>query len=543
MLVNSKLKFFFTILIGLGIFFRFANLEHKSYWIDEAFTSLRISGHLEREVAIQQLFDGRLVSPQEFQKYERANPDKGLIDTIRSVSIEETSSTPLYFILARLWNQCFGSSIASTRTLSAFLSVLVLPIVYWLCQELFASSLVGWIAVVLVAISPFHLLYAFQARAYSLWTLVTVLSSALLLRAMQGKTKLSWGIYALSVAMGLYSHLLFGLVAISHGIFVVINDKFRLSKTVISYSLASLLGFLTFIPWLVAIYPNLKQIDYVPTFSGFTLGSLVKMWSLNISRIFMDFNQCFPDIKVIPCVTFNPVHKLVLFLIIPLTLLIGYSFYFLDRKAPRQARLFILTLTGFTALLLILPDITTFEIRRSVSLRYSVPCILGIQLAVAYCLATNIFSQSSKFWQRKLWQAVTLILIAVGLLSCITIAQAKFWWDQGYNYHFEAVAKTINQSEHPLVIYSMNSIYLAPKMGAFSRAATFAHLVDPKVKLQFIVDTNNNPQINFQEFSDIFVYGISDTLREYFKKENYELESLENHSMNQKPVLRKLVKK
>jgi uncharacterized membrane protein len=34
------LRFFIIILLFLGIFFRFVNLDQKVYWIDEAFTSL-----------------------------------------------------------------------------------------------------------------------------------------------------------------------------------------------------------------------------------------------------------------------------------------------------------------------------------------------------------------------------------------------------------------------------------------------------------------------------------------------------------------------
>ena len=37
------------VILVLGIFFRFANLEKKVYWIDEGYTSLRISGYTESE--------------------------------------------------------------------------------------------------------------------------------------------------------------------------------------------------------------------------------------------------------------------------------------------------------------------------------------------------------------------------------------------------------------------------------------------------------------------------------------------------------------
>jgi uncharacterized membrane protein len=43
----------------MGIFFRFANLEKKVYWIDEGYTSGRISGYRESEF-LQELGDGKI---------------------------------------------------------------------------------------------------------------------------------------------------------------------------------------------------------------------------------------------------------------------------------------------------------------------------------------------------------------------------------------------------------------------------------------------------------------------------------------------------
>ncbi len=541
--ISKSLKFCLLIIITLGILLRFVNLDQKSYWIDEAFSSLRISGHLESEVAIQQLFDGRVITVQDLEKYQRPDPETNLIDTITSIRKEEATSTPLFFVLARLWNQWFGGSVATSRSLSAFLSVLVLPVFYWFCLELFESSLVAWVSVSLLAISPFQLLYASQFRPYSIWILATFLSSATLLRAMRRQTISSWGTYVLSITVGVYSHLFFSLIPISQGIFVILSEKFRLTKTFISYVIASFISLLLFLPWMIIIPTYLKNtLQYVPKFTGFTPISLLKTWLLNISRIFIDFNQCFPEIKVIPCYVTSPYNQFVLLSIIPLTLLVGYSFYFIYRHGSKKACLFVFTLTGFTGIALIIPDIL-FEVQRSIVIRYAIACILGINLAVGYCLATNMSSQDLKVWQQKFWQGVTVLLIVTGVISCVMISQSKFWWDRGYNYHYEIVANVINQAKKPLLIYAMPSSYLSPKIGAFARGAVFAHNIDsPKAKLQFITDNNDNPQINFEDFTDIFVYRMNSKLKNYLENKNYSLEPVAKHSMNKKTVLRKLSK-
>ncbi|MGL5062103.1 MAG: glycosyltransferase family 39 protein, partial [Microcoleus sp.] len=219
-------QFFLVVLLIIGIFFRFANLGHKVYWIDEAYTSMRISGHTESEF-IQQVVDGQIRDIQYLQKYQRINSEKSVVDTVKGLATEEPQLAPLYFVATRFWVQLFGDSVAVTRSMSAVFSLLALPCMYWLCWELFDSSLTAWLAVSLLAVSPFQIVYSQEARPYSLFVLVILLSSAALLRGMRLKTRGSWAIYATTVAVGFYSHLLFALVALGHGIYVALSEKLR----------------------------------------------------------------------------------------------------------------------------------------------------------------------------------------------------------------------------------------------------------------------------------------------------------------------------
>ncbi len=277
-------------------------------------------------------------------------------------------------------------------------------------------------AVTLIAVSPFDLLFAQVARQYSLWTVAILLSSAAILRAIRLNTKLTWGIYAATVVMGLYSHLAFGLVAIGHGIYVVIIDKFRLSKTLIAYLLASVVGLLAFAPWLLVVINNSKHIyKAVGKTESKSFWYLVREWAVNTSSIFIDINFDYID---------NPAKYL---LIIPILILVVYSLYFLWHRAPKQAGIFIFLLIGITAISLILPDLI-YQTSRSVTSRYMIPCYLGIQIAVAYLLATKITSIYVNARQQKLWQLVLIALISGSILSCAMISQAEAWWNKGSSY-------------------------------------------------------------------------------------------------------------
>ncbi|HBB36232.1 MAG TPA: hypothetical protein DDZ80_05670 [Cyanobacteria bacterium UBA8803] len=105
----NRLKIFWVILLVLGVSFRFVNLDRKVYWRDEVYTSLRIAGYTTGEL-VGEVADGHVISIEDLHKFQRINPDKGVTDTVMGLMLEEPQLTPLYFVIARLWGQCLGSS-------------------------------------------------------------------------------------------------------------------------------------------------------------------------------------------------------------------------------------------------------------------------------------------------------------------------------------------------------------------------------------------------------------------------------------------------
>lgn len=516
------LRSLIIILLVLGIFFRFVNLDRKFYWWDETYTSLRISGYTETEL-VQQVSGGHVIGIKDLQKYQRPNPEKGFIDTIKSLAVEEPQHPPLYFAIARFWMQWLGSSVAVTRSLSALISLLAFPCIYWLCLELFESSLVGWIAMALIAVSPFHLLYAQQAREYSLWTVTILLSSAALLRAIRIQTKFSWVMYTATLSLGLYAFTFSGFVALGHGVYVIANDRealasfrasrFRLSKTVSAYLFALLVGLLTFAPWLLVIITNSSAVrrSTAWTVKKHNLLYLVKAWISDLSRVFLDLGvDRDSGALLVPLIFFIPI----------LLILVGYSLYYLWRKTPKHIWLFILTLIGVTALSLILPDVI-FGGRSSTTARYLIPCYLGVHIAIAYLLATQI-TFIVNIQRQKLWQLVMIVLVSSGVLSCAIMSPASDWWNTGY-YDAE-VERIINQATYPLLI---SDIEIADIL-------SLSYRLDPKVRLQLepqcytcrldsqLVFKPNKPKFP-DGFSDVFLYMPSKRLRRGLEKD-YKIE-------------------
>ena len=176
---------FFKILLLLvllfGILFRCINIDKKIYWGDESFTSLRISGYTISEID-KEFESGKTITVNDFiLQYQKLNLEKDWINMVES--LKEDTHPPVYYLMLRFFLRIFGDSITVTRSFSVLIGILSFFAIYWLSQSLFRSTFVSWISMALFAISPFHVLYAQEARMYSLWTLLILVSSASLVRA------------------------------------------------------------------------------------------------------------------------------------------------------------------------------------------------------------------------------------------------------------------------------------------------------------------------------------------------------------------------
>lgn len=500
---STWFQFFLLIILLLGVFFRFFHLDYKLYWIDETFTSLRISGYTKSEM-VAELAQGKVFDIKDLYQYQAASPQKNILGTIKGLATEEPQHPPLYFVMARVWGRLFGNSVAITRTLPALISLLVLPGIYWLSQELFAVPMVGLFAIAIVAVSPIQVLYAQESRQYGLWAVLTLASSIALLRAMRKQTKRSWLIYAITVAAGMYTFFFAALVTIGHGIYILALRGLRLSRTIIAYFLASLAGLAMFAPWLYLSQANFEKVSKTTGWAAESvpLGALVQTWLLNLGRLFWDIN--------------SSINRYNLLLYVALAIFVGYAIYFLYRRAPKEASLFIITLIGVSVLALVIPDLINGGKRSSVA-RYFIPSYLGIELAVAYLLAMKIAIFSHLQWGRRFWSLVLTVLITAGIFSCFVSSQAVFWWNKytGANHH--QVAEIINQSSQPLILTQSLEI------------VSLSYLLEPKVKFYWLAPQkikSPNQEVRKQLvlpeeidiYSDVFFFNSSQKLRDAVTK-------------------------
>ena len=102
--INRYFYLFLLVIILLGIFLRFTNIDQKVYWHDEIYTSLHINGFFSSEWK-DNLFTGKIIEIKQLQYYLQSHPHKTLGDTLKVLGIEDPHHPPLYYILLRSWRQ------------------------------------------------------------------------------------------------------------------------------------------------------------------------------------------------------------------------------------------------------------------------------------------------------------------------------------------------------------------------------------------------------------------------------------------------------
>ena len=507
---SNWLKLSLILLLGLGLFFRLAHLQHKIYWHDEVETSRRIAGYPKEEF-IQQVFNGTEIGVADLQKYQRLTPEKGVIDTVRCLAVEAPVHPPLYYVLARFWAEVFGDSVLAMRTLPALISLIVLPATYLLGWELFNSPLAGWVAMAVISVSPFHVLYAQEVRQYSLFTALILLSSLSLLQAMRLTRKWRWGLYALSVGLGLYTHTWFALVVLAHFIYIAGTQwktfdirAWVFPKVWINYLIATFCGLLSFAPWGLILITQRTEVRGNTSWLSATISffKLLKFWLLGLTFPFFD-----TDGSVIYRVSEGSDSLLTYIIRLPIIALIVYSLYFLIKASPSRVWLFVLSLIGVIVLGFVIPDLVFGGIKSTVP-RYLIPCYLGLQFAVTYFISAQMLSGKANI--KEIGQFLLVGLLSIELLSCTISFQAQAWWNKPASFDNLQVAHILNRSEQPLIISDSHDFNP-------SNTISISYLVKPNTRFLLV---ENPQQLTMPNSArDIFLLNPSPALRSSLQNE------------------------
>lgn len=120
-------------------------------------------------------------------------------------ALRQDGAPPLYYVLLHFWIGIFGSGTTAVRALSGLFSIAALPLMFRLGRR-YAGTEGGWIAVLLLASSPFAVLYATSARMYSLMQLLVVAGGLVTVRLLGRPNRRDTVLLALCAAGLMLTH-------------------------------------------------------------------------------------------------------------------------------------------------------------------------------------------------------------------------------------------------------------------------------------------------------------------------------------------------
>lgn len=146
-----------------------------------------------------------------------------LLDSVRPPLLQILTVFPgnnqhtLYSVLAHLSIAAFGDAAWSLRLPALVFGVATVPALYFLGRE-FAGRSEALLACLLLVVSYHHVWFSQNARGYTLLAFLAVVSTGLLLRGLRRKRGSDFVWYAVTAALGTYTHLTMVFMVIAHAV-------------------------------------------------------------------------------------------------------------------------------------------------------------------------------------------------------------------------------------------------------------------------------------------------------------------------------------
>ncbi|HSH31533.1 MAG TPA: glycosyltransferase family 39 protein [Candidatus Saccharimonadales bacterium] len=276
-LTNLKDRLALAGALALGVVVMFTNITKSSIWHDEGYTMMLIP----------------------------KAPLDILARTARDVH------PPLHYLTLHYWTSLFGTSELAARSLSAVFMLGTIMVMFYLVKRLFGTA-PARLAALFLALAPFLVRYAQEARMYAMVAFLLALATLFLVRWVEERRSRDLFWYALALAAALYTHYYAIFMIAVHWLFILaltLSPRWHLSGKTESFEpkqvpphgpvsttdslrvtpedrtrrsglrnpdwwLANVLAFLLFLPWLPAAYAQFSRVQaafWIPRVNADTL--------------------------------------------------------------------------------------------------------------------------------------------------------------------------------------------------------------------------------------------------------------------------------
>jgi len=282
--------------IVLGAILRLSRLASLPPWTDEFATMVFSLGNSFQTVPLNQWMGADiLLAPVQ------PVVDSGIGSVVKSL-MQESTHPPIYFVLTHWWIKVFGThgevvSLWGARSLSALLGIAAIPSLFGLGYLAFNSRLVGQIAAAMMAVSPYGIFLAQDARHYTLailWVIASLSCLIVAIKAIHRHQPLSRGMGLVWVgvnSLGIATHYFFSLTLGAQGM-VLLSQAWRqyrkdpqsLARShwrrIYAVALGTLIGCVVWLPALSSIYGS-ELTAWVAD------GELTREWLAPIGRLLL----------------------------------------------------------------------------------------------------------------------------------------------------------------------------------------------------------------------------------------------------------------
>ncbi|HEY9809323.1 MAG TPA: glycosyltransferase family 39 protein [Halomicronema sp.] len=405
--------------IVLGTILRFAFLDYKAIWLDEAITALFSVGRSYQDIPLDTLF-----SVDQLQEIFKFNPASSCSQIANNL-VRQSTHPPLFFCLIHYWLSLVGKNLLppsslwvwQLRFLPAFFGVILIPVIYCLSRIAFSPK-AGLLAAFFAAVSPFGVYLSQEARHYTLPILLISFSLLCLIviqKDYENQRPLRFwvgAIWAFVNTLGFYIHYFFILAFLAQILtfYKTFNKStfFSFFKSLISNRLLyfCLLPTFLFLPWMPVFLLHFSRPDssWIPA-------------PQNIAPFYQTLASWFVMAIVLP------VERQPIWLIIPCAIVIVFYCLWLGKTMflsvtelwkNSQTQLPTKTLISFIFWIIITFLFIVYILQKDITVapRYNFVYYPAICTLVGGCLSLKQLPQNKQSPQK-----IALIVIGIGIIS------------------------------------------------------------------------------------------------------------------------------
>lgn len=438
----------YLIIVLLGIFLKFYEIDYRYFWYDEASTIAQTSGVSAKEYK-EKLPLNELKNISYYHDLLHLNKQDYTIGSQLKGQWNSPNFNPLHYAILTFWHRIAGDNDINYRYFNVLIFLLILPCLFYLAKLVFKSNLAGWIAISILSVNGFFQYYTFDARYTTLCLFLIILNQIMFLKSVKVSGYLWWAGYLISGMLCLYSSFLLGLIFIAHCIYILLFER----KVIIPYIISSIVIFLGYLPWLISIIINHDQIfkslawhePYGVNQNIFTLifaQLYFVSYSFDLLNNYLEQFSMFVNHHLAGNYTFLIINLFIIALLI-------YSAIYTYRKGERRLFVFILLFIIPQFLFFLISDLVR-KTGMSLIPRYNILNIFGFILFLVFLFKEKICKGSFFFI------GIFILLMTMGITTNFYMADkyAVNMYQSDINN-----SALLSRSDNSLLISDMKTIF------------------------------------------------------------------------------------